>query len=107
MNTVEVCKISILVFAVLMLVGGIIGYKKAQSKPSLIAGIVTAVLLGFCYWLSRSNPLLGFQLAFVINGALDGVFLVRLMKTRKFMPAGMMLVLCIIEQIELASGMRQ
>jgi len=107
MNTIEVCKISILVFAVLMLAGGILGFKKAKSKPSLISGIVSALLLGGCYLLSQSNPLLSFKLAFLINGALDGVFLVRLMKTRKFMPAGLMLVLCIIEQIELFTGMKQ
>ncbi len=101
MNTVPVCSISILVFAVLVLVGGIMGYKKAQSKPSLIAGIVSATSLGYCYWQSQTSPIYAFKLAFALIGALDGVFLVRLFKTKKFMPSGLMLILCVIEQIEL------
>ncbi len=101
MNTVPVCRISILVFALLMLVGGIIGFKKAQSRASLISGILSAISLCYCFWQSLTNPLYAIKLAFVIIGALDGIFFVRLMKAKKFMPSGMLLVLCIVEQIEL------
>jgi uncharacterized membrane protein (UPF0136 family) len=87
-----------------MLVGGIIGFKKAQSKASLLSGVISAIFLGTCYWQSLSNPF-WIQIAFLIIGALDGVFLVRLIKTKKFMPAGLMLILCIIEQTILVGQM--
>jgi uncharacterized membrane protein (UPF0136 family) len=101
MNTIPVCSLSILVFAILMLVGGIMGFKKAKSKPSLIAGCVSAAVFAGCYIFSLSNPLLAFKLAFVASGALEGIFLVRLIKTKKFMPSGLLLILSILEQLEL------
>lgn len=36
---------SILVLSMIILVGGIMGFKKAKSKASLIAGIISSVLL--------------------------------------------------------------
>ncbi len=101
MNTIPICSTSILVFAIFMLVGGIIGYKKAKSKASIISGTISAISLIYCYLQSLSNPLYAFKLAFCVIGALDGIFFVRLLKTKKFMPSGILLILSIIEQIEL------
>jgi len=101
MNNTQICCLSILAYAVLMLIGGIIGFKKAKSKASLIAGVISAIALSICSWFSQSNPASAFKLAFILIGALDGVFLVRLIKTKKFMPSGLMLILSILEQVEI------
>jgi uncharacterized membrane protein (UPF0136 family) len=93
---------SIITFTILVLVGAIIGFKKAGSKASLTAGILSAIAFTYCYWLSFSNPLFAFKLAFVLVGVLEGIFLIRLIKTKKFMPSGVMLILCIIEHSILA-----
>lgn len=75
------------------------GFVKAKSKASLIAGTVSAVLIGGCYVLALSKPAAGFVGAFVVATILDGIFAVRLLKTKKFMPSGMLLILCIVCQV--------
>ena len=83
------------VYIVLLLVGGLIGFFKAKSKVSLITSAVFAALLvltalpGFFNRRSRAD------LANVIMAVLLVVFAVRLAKTKKFMPSGLMLVLTI------------
>lgn len=78
-------------FAAMTLCGGIIGFVKASSKPSLIAGSVAAALLLVSAWLvGTSNALVGLILGAVISLALAGRFMPAYRKTRKLMPAGMM-----------------
>lgn len=96
---------SILIFSILVLAGAIMGFVKANSKASLIAGLISASAFTYCYWLSlNGDPLFAFKLAFVFIGVLEFIFLVRLIKTKKFMPSGLMLILCIVEQIILYSA---
>lgn len=83
-------------YIVLLLAGGIIGFLKAKSQVSLYmsAGFAVAfILLGL--------PGV-FQPAFA-RGAVNAlmalliiVFAIRLAKTKKFMPAGLMLVITIV-----------
>ena len=102
---VEAARYSVLVLAVLVLVGGIIGFKKANSKASLIAGIASSIMLGICFGLTLAFPLIGLIAAFVVSLCLDVVFGIRLHKTKKFMPAGMMLICISIMQLIVASAM--
>jgi uncharacterized membrane protein (UPF0136 family) len=83
------------IYVVLLLVGGLIGFFKANSKISLITSAVAAALLV----LTRAGifePTFARSLANVIMAALLIVFAIRLMKTKKFMPSGLMLVLTIL-----------
>ena len=89
---------AILILSTFVLVGGIIGFKKAGSKASLIAGGISAVLLDACFGLGFANLQAGFIAALVVTGLLDAFFAKRLMKTQKFMPSGMILLLCVITQ---------
>jgi uncharacterized membrane protein (UPF0136 family) len=81
------------VYIILLLVGGMIGFLKAGSKISLITSSVAAALLvlttlsGVFTYNFRRN------MADVIMAALLVVFAIRLTKTKKFMPSGMMLIL--------------
>lgn len=83
------------IYIVLLLAGGLIGFLKAGSKVSLITSAISAALL-----VITAIPGL-FQLQFrrgladAIMAALLVVFAIRLTKTRKFMPSGLMLVLTI------------
>lgn len=79
------------VYIVLLLVGGLIGFFKGKSKVSLITSTVFAALLILTTLRSVFQP--GFALT-LANGTLVVlllVFAVRLAKTRKFMPSGLIL----------------
>ena len=92
----EVAKIATAALGVFSIGGGIIGFKKAKSKPSLIAGTVSGIALGLCFAVAQNDAKGGLTAALVITVLLDIVFGMRLAKTKKMMPAGMMLVLSLI-----------
>ena len=81
------------IYILLLLVGGLIGYLKAGSKVSLIMSAVFAALLILTAipWLFQ--PAFARGLANVLMAALLVVFALRLTKTKKFMPSGLMLVI--------------
>jgi uncharacterized membrane protein (UPF0136 family) len=81
------------IYIVLLLVGGMIGFLKAGSKISLITSSVSAALLVLTAMPGVFTPIFRRNLADVIMAALLVVFAIRLTKTKKFMPSGMMLVL--------------
>ena len=83
------------IYIVLLVVGGLIGFLKANSKMSLYMACGFAVALALCAWPNVFDASLARNL---INGllvALLVVFALRLAKTKKFMPAGMMLVVTV------------
>src|SRR5438046_2526094 len=81
------------IYIVLLLIGGLIGFLKAGSKASLIASAVSAALLIIASIPSLLQPGIRQILIDTILGLLLIVFAVRLTKTKKFMPSGLMLVL--------------
>ncbi len=85
--------ISAIAYGILAIIGGIIGYSQAQSKVSLISGIVSGLLLILGGVMQLQGQAWGLILATVVTAVLVIVFAVRLAKTRKFMPAGLMSVL--------------
>jgi uncharacterized membrane protein (UPF0136 family) len=79
-------------YIVLLLIGGLFGFLKAGSKISLITSAVAAALL----ILTRTGILaysFSRELADLIMLALLIVFAVRLTKTKKFIPSGLMMLL--------------
>ncbi len=86
----------VFVYAVLTLVGGIFGFVKTGSRPSLIAGIVSGLLLlAAGYGLLRGQSW-GLPLTMVLTAALLIFFAVRYGRTRAFMPAGLMAILSVL-----------
>jgi uncharacterized membrane protein (UPF0136 family) len=83
------------IYIVLLLVGGLIGFFKAGSKVSLVTSAIFAALLIVATLPNLLQPGARQILVDVIMAVLLVVFAVRLAKTKKFMPSGLMLVLTI------------
>ena len=92
-NLFQIATWSILVYALLVLVGGGIGYLKAKSKMSLISGVGSGTGLLIAWFLCRQTPTLGLGMAALIALVLFIVFVIRLFRTGSFMPAGGMMIL--------------
>lgn len=83
-------------YIVLLLVGGLIGFFKAGSKVSFITSAVAAAVLVLTRLQGVFQPSFGRNLSAVIMALLLVVFAIRLAKTKKFIPSGLMLVLTVI-----------
>jgi uncharacterized membrane protein (UPF0136 family) len=85
------------IYGVLLILGGAMGYVKAKSVPSLVAGVVCgviAIFLGFRYpwhFAPYAALLLALFLIFIMGK--------RYLKTRKAMPALLIVVLSLIVAI--------
>src|SRR5438552_14579289 len=92
----DATKLYFLVFGALTIVGGIIGYVKAGSAPSIIAGAITGILLLVAGFLLPEHRAAGLALALVISLLLAVQFIPKFARTGKVMPAGMMTILSAI-----------
>src|SRR5437762_2801317 len=84
------------VYGMLVLIGGVIGWVKAKSKPSLISGIafgVALIVVGIGVDQGHSMEV---WLAGGLAGLLAAIMGLRFAKTRKFMPAGLVAVLSVV-----------
>jgi uncharacterized membrane protein (UPF0136 family) len=75
------------IYIVLLLVGGLMGFFKGKSKVSLIMSAAFAAALVLCAIGVIFQP----YVADILMAILIVVFSMRLAKTKKFMPAGLML----------------
>lgn len=82
------------VYGVLLIIGGVMGYVKARSTPSLVAGVVCgliAIFLGYRYvwhYAIYAALILALVLIFLMGR--------RYLRTRKPMPALLIVVLSVI-----------
>jgi len=84
--------IAAIAYGLLTLVGGVIGYRQAGSQASLVSGGISGALLILSGILQAAGVPWVKGFAAFITGALVVVFIVRLIKTRKPMPALLMIV---------------
>ena len=89
-------KIYFILFAILTIAGGIIGYVKAGSVISIIAGSISGILLLVAAWLMPDHQAAGFILALVVSVLLAGQFVPKFFSTHKVMPAGLMSLLSVL-----------
>ena len=89
-------KIYFIIFGLLTIVGGVIGYVKAGSTASIVAGGISGIALIIAAWLMPGNVVLGLAIAGVVSILLAGRFIPAFMSTGKIMPAGMMAILSLI-----------
>ncbi|XP_043396020.1 transmembrane protein 14C isoform X2 [Chelonia mydas] len=75
-------------YAALVTSGGIIGYAKAGSVPSLAAGLLFGSLAGLGAYQLSQNPK-NVWLSLIASGTLTGVMGMRFYNSGKVMPAGL------------------
>ena len=79
------------VYIGLLVIGGLVGYFKGKSQVSLILSLVFAGLLSLC-----AVHLFKPGVDYALLGVLLLIFCFRFIKTRKFMPSGMLMSLTIV-----------
>jgi len=91
-------QIVIVLYAVLLAVGGIIGFMKAQSRPSLIAGMGSAVVAMLALGVAQLHPAFGLFIAAALAAFLCVFFNFRYAQSvpRKFMPSGLLALLSLL-----------
>jgi len=104
----EVLRVYLFVFGVLTIVGGVMGFVKAKSNASLIAGGVSGVVLLVAgYLMGTANVKVGVIVGLVVSVALAGRFVPSYLKTKKAMPAGLMAALSVVGVVLDAVGLFQ
>jgi len=89
-------KIYFIIFGLLTIAGGVMGYVSKGSMPSIIAGSISGILLLAAAFLLPNSFTAGVGLAALVSILLAGRFLPAFIKTGDFMPAGMMSILSVI-----------
>jgi uncharacterized membrane protein (UPF0136 family) len=80
--------IALWIYVTLLLAGGLVGLIKAGSKISLVTSALFAALLALC----ATGVIRPFWIADILVGLVAVVFIVRYLKSSKFMPSGLMLL---------------
>jgi uncharacterized membrane protein (UPF0136 family) len=84
-------------YGVLLIVGGLIGFRKAKSKQSAISGgICGAIAIVAAVINAVGHPRISSFIIGVLGWAVTIVFLKRYQKTKKLMPAVPLMVISII-----------
>ena len=95
----------ILVYGILVTAGGFMGYARAKSVPSLIAGGLSGlVLIGAAVAMLRGAYQTGWWLALIVALLLLANFGVRSLSGFKMMPGGLMIILSLIAILVLLMG---
>ncbi len=80
------------IYIILLVAGGAVGFLKAQSKMSLITSVGFAALLSLCALKIIPDPMV----ANIILVVLLIFFGMRVAKSKKFMPMGMMTIATVV-----------
>jgi len=101
---IDVARLALLLYGVLMIVGGILGYvlPEKPSKISLISGAATGILAIGAYFISGHELLPGLAMGLAIAAGIGIMMLPRLLQTRKFMPMGMLVLLSAVVVVLIA-----
>ena len=89
-------KIYFIIFGLLTLAGGVMGYVKADSTVSLISGLICGVLLFVAAFLLRGQAMAGLMIGGLVSLLLAGYFVPKFFRTGALMPSGMMALLSIL-----------
>jgi uncharacterized membrane protein (UPF0136 family) len=85
------------IYALLLAVGGIMGFVKARSHASLIAGLISALGALVALYFSTLRSPFGFPLGMALSAVLFVLFGYRYaIRNRKIMPNGMMAIVSLV-----------
>ena len=91
----DAAKIYYIVFGVVTLAGGIIGYFRAKSPPSLVAGIVCAAGLFLAAYLIHSSLTAALIVGLLVSITLAGKFVPDFIHKKALFPGGIMALLSV------------
>jgi uncharacterized membrane protein (UPF0136 family) len=94
----------VLIYAILVAVGGIMGYVKAQSNASLIAGVLSGLFLAGSAIAMMKGSQAGWWIALIVTIALLVRFGLAAMNEFKMMPGGMVIILSLIVLVVLLTN---
>jgi len=95
-NKMGAAKIYFIVFGILTIAGGVVGYVKAGSVASIVAGGIIGVLLLVAALLLPEYRIVGLATACIVSLLLAAQFVPKFLRTGRVMPAGMMSILSVI-----------
>ena len=93
-----------LLYGLLVLAGGIMGYLQAKSLPSLISGVVFGLVLLACGWFTWGGSGAAVYVSIAAALILALFFAYRFTATGRFMPGGLMFVLSFVAVVILVVG---
>ncbi len=94
--------ILLIIYGTLVEIGGVVGFMKAKSKPSLISGTAAGALLTISGVLVLLRVSFGAYLGLFVTVALCALFSWRFARTKALMPSGMMLFISVVVAVVLA-----
>ncbi len=98
-------QITMIVYGLLLLGGGIMAYVTKGSQASLFSGGASGILELVAYFLARTQPRAGLGLGAGVALVLTVMFLYLLLKTGKMMPDGMLLALSVAALILIGAAL--
>lgn len=102
----DLVRLYLFAFGVITIAGGVMGFVKAKSRPSLIAGGFSGILLiGAGYLVGTPQTRVGLVLGLIVSLGLAGRFITTFRKSGKIMPAGLMAVLGVAGVIATVVGL--
>ncbi|KAG9347833.1 hypothetical protein JZ751_003849 [Albula glossodonta] len=93
-------------YAALIASGGIMGYLKKGSVPSLAAGLLFGGVAGYGAYRVTQDPK-DIWVSLATSGTLAGIMGMRFFRSKKFMPAGLMATASILMVGKIGVGMLQ
>ena len=83
-------------YGILLIAGGVMGKLKSDSSVSLAAGGISGLVALYAYWTGLTDPATGLLIGLMLSLLLTGISLSRFIRTRKLMPAGVLLIASIL-----------
>jgi uncharacterized membrane protein (UPF0136 family) len=90
--------LAVIIYGVLLFVGGIFGYVKAQSMVSLAMGSISAALIlagGAAMFKGGTIGWVGYWFTLTVTALLTALFGYRFFHTQKFFPSGLLAIVSI------------
>jgi uncharacterized membrane protein (UPF0136 family) len=88
-----IAKVYYIIFGLLTIAGGVIGYVRAHSIPSLVSGGLSGLILLVAGYLLPERVQPGLVIGLVVSVLLAGRFLPAFIEKKALFPAGIMAVL--------------
>ncbi|MFI5333580.1 MAG: TMEM14 family protein [Chlamydiales bacterium] len=97
----------LLVYGLLILIGGIIGHVQAKSTPSLVMGLLFgSLLIGSAIGLFKRKKAAAW-IALTLVLLLDAFFTYRFLHTQRFMPSGLLMLISLATLVTLIIQLRK